>query len=132
MTYTADHLNKLNIQAQHQNHELETEYSTKYSKYLYQLERNRTANFYVYWSNALYILCSIVFIIAIFRGSRSGTISLTFKMTLILAIIVFPYYIVTFELLCKKWFLYAADICFGVPHTPSQWKIMGETKMMSK
>ena len=41
--------NVLEERAEKQNHELEAEYSTKYSKYLYQLEKNRSANFYITW-----------------------------------------------------------------------------------
>jgi hypothetical protein len=118
--------------AEKQNHELEAEYSTKYSKYLYQLEKNRSANFYITWLYVLYYFLFFVFTVLLFVGSKSKKINRKMKAVYIIAILVFPYIVVPIELKIKELVIYLYDIILGRPSTPSKWAIMGETKMLRK
>ena len=122
----------LNNQATEQNRELEAEYSTKYSKYLYQLEKNRSGNFYIIWVYVVYYFLFIVFTALLFLGSQSKKINLKMKAVYIIVILVFPYVVVPIELKIKELVVYLYDITLGRPSTPTQWAVIGETKMFRK
>lgn len=127
-----DVIDEMENQSKVQNYKLDAEYSTKYSKYQYQLEKNQTGNFYLSWLYVIYIICSTLFVYFLIFGSKRKEISILNKVGYVVLIIFFPFVSVPLELYLKDSIIYFHNIFFGKAYKKTKWEIYGETNMNSK
>jgi hypothetical protein len=122
-----------NERAKEQNKELEAEFSTKYTHYLYQLERNHLANFYIFWLYWIYAIIAVLFVYFLIRGSKSSETTWTMKIVFVLIVVLFPFLCVPIELNLKDIIVNIYDMTLGKPiQKTSDWKIIGENKVNAK
>ena len=91
-------------------------YSTNDTKSVYLNEQMQTLidiNWWLFW---IFIIVAILFSVFIFINPRTSSLSMLFKLCILLLACFYPYYIYPVEKYALNWFVYIKDMIMGNPY----------------
>ena len=99
--------------AKQQNEYMKRRFSTQYSQYNYEIVKLQFLNKITFALMFLYFIVAAVYLGILFVGPNRGEHSFLFKVTALLVIILFPYFITPLEYFLFRIALFVVETCTG-------------------
>lgn len=99
--------------AKRQNDAMERRFSTQQSKAYYKTEQIRSLNMYIYVLIWIYVILAGCYLWMIFIGKHSVEYSTYYKLSALIAIILFPYVITPIEMFVARIVTFIVETTFG-------------------